>query len=221
MASRWQVSDLRSRIEWALSQLNCRDSPPAVPVDLAALCATLGIEVEWRWMIPEGVMVENAGKLRICLQSNFRDGQRITRRQRFTWAHEICHALFYDQTEGLARLMPGAPSRAALERMCQQGAGYLLIPSSDFAGACSREKPVPRPPTWMSCRSAIKSLPDVMLRRLHESGGSLLNDYAILLLRTREGHSRIDAAAFGPWLRAHIDAPEIGQAFDQSGRSNP
>ncbi len=166
-------------------------------------------------MIPEGVMVENAGKLRICLQSNFRDGQRITRRQRFTWAHEICHALFYDQTEGLARLMPGAPSGAALERMCQQGAGYLLIPSSDFAGACSREKPVSSTTDLDVLSERYQVSTDVMLRRLHESGGSLLNDYAILLLRTREGHSRIDAAAFGPWLRAHIDAPEIGQAFDQ------
>jgi Zn-dependent peptidase ImmA (M78 family) len=213
MASKLKLADLQRRIDWALRQANCGDD--AVPVDLESLCKTLGIEVEWRWMIPEGVMVHSADKLRICLQSNFRNRQRISRRQRFTWAHEICHGLFYDPIVGAPCLIPGAPKGPALEKMCQRGAAYLLVPSNKLAADCTPQRPVSSMADLENLSNRYDVSLDVLLRRLHEVDRTLQNDYALLLVRSNDGNSRIDAAAYGPWLRAYLDVPVIGESFEK------
>lgn len=212
MSKRLDIQDLISRIKWALTQANGWST---VPIDLAAVSNAIGLAVEWRWMVPEGVMVHSANGLKIYLQSNFRDDRRLTRRQRFTWAHEICHALFYDRTiEGPAQLLAGTPHGAVLEKLCQQGAGYLLVPSEslhqDFSGKNAVESV--QDLTCLADKYDVSA--DVMIRRLHEVDGALATDYAILLLRQRDGMQCIESAAYGPWLRTHANPPKVGQIFD-------
>ncbi len=141
MPSRLSITDLRTRIDWILRKYTTVTGALTVPVDLASVCEQLGVVVEWRSMIPEGVTAIASGELRIFLQSNFRGDPRLRRRQRFTWAHEVCHALFYEGLPGNPRLMAGTPGGSVLEKACQQGAGYLLVPTVSLLKRTGRERP--------------------------------------------------------------------------------
>jgi len=49
-------------------------------------------------------------------------------RQRFSWAHELCHTFFYDSRNGnLIRAVPGGSQLE--EDLCDIGARYLLLPT--------------------------------------------------------------------------------------------
>ncbi|MBX9602358.1 MAG: ImmA/IrrE family metallo-endopeptidase [Bryobacteraceae bacterium] len=187
-----------------------RDGQTDYPVDLEDLAQTIGIKVVWRPMVPEGVTTVTPEGICIYLQSNFRD-VRSSRRERFTLAHEICHALFYEQLSTHPQLIAGTPSGATLEKLCQRGAGYLLVPTSKLSQQTNRQGPV-------SSLAAIRSLVercdvsiDVVLRRLHEEGANISNDYGAFVVRYHGGEATIDSAACGLTLRAIGVVPTSGQ----------
>jgi Zn-dependent peptidase ImmA (M78 family) len=83
-------------------------------------------------MIPEGVTAVIDDKLRIFIRNNFSEEDIIDKRQRFTWAHEICHALLYDLTAVPPKPAADTPKDAQLEALCQSSAGYLLMPTAEI-----------------------------------------------------------------------------------------
>lgn len=218
MANRLSVTDLRTRIDWILRKYTTAAGALTVPVDLASVCEQLGVVVEWRSMIPEGVTAITSGELRIFLQSNFRGDPRLRRRQRFTWAHEICHALFYDGLPGNPRLLEGTPNGAALEKACQQGAGYLLVPAVILLKRTEQERPISSAAEITAFCDTFDVSADVLLRRVHETSGALKDDRAILLLRDREGEFRIEAAAYGSLLSGHFESFRLRDSFDRWAR---
>lgn len=90
MSRKVALSDLHGQIDWASNKACAEQRDFAGPVDLSA---ALGIEVESHQMIPEGVPGMSDGKIRFYLGNNFVTGISDSGRQRFTWAHEICHPL--------------------------------------------------------------------------------------------------------------------------------
>ncbi len=99
---------------------------PVEPSEIANLCSV--VSVEDRPMIPEGVLAPVPGGFKVFLQDNFASdpGSRI--RRRFTFAHELVHTFFYSVEGNSPRAMKGAPRGPKLERLCQFGAGEILVP---------------------------------------------------------------------------------------------
>lgn len=210
MPKQLKINDLRNRVEWALGQIGSNDRV-AGPVDLDALAERLGIKVEWRHMIPEGVTVADAERVTIYLQSNFRNGVS-SRRERFTFAHELCHALFYENISRSPKALPGTPCGAALEKLCQRGAGYLLVPGTVLSTVTKRNGRVCAVKDVEALSKLFEVSIDVIVRRLHEEDTAIDNEYGIFVLRKR-GETYIDAGAFGIALRALRLMPTAGQLF--------
>ena len=100
MASRLTFESFAKKLDWALSKLGIKVSPP---VDLSALSEALGVTINFRPMVPEGVFDIVGGKLTLFLQNNFASNPAWHRRTRFTWAHELCHALMLDTSGGIPK----------------------------------------------------------------------------------------------------------------------
>src|SRR5437016_14630956 len=101
--------------------------PPIDPTKIAPLCAVLS--VEYRPMIPEGVLTPVPGGFKIYLQSNFAQ-QGNKRRSRFTLAHELVHSFFYDLNGGVPKPLKGSPRGERLETLCHIGASQILLPDA-------------------------------------------------------------------------------------------
>lgn len=209
MASLLKFDDIKNRIDWAARKARTACALGRTPVDLEALCEQIGISVEWRKMVPEGVTSVSSSRVSIYLQSNFRDDPRFRRRLRFTFAHEICHALFHEGFPDKPRPLPGLPKGAALERICQQGAGYLLAPTellpATFTLSTARD--------FVQLAEDFDVSMDVVVRRVHQVNRLLPQDFAMLLLRNRGKKLCIDAAAFCSLPDSRLRKPEIGEDY--------
>jgi hypothetical protein len=214
MSRRLKFSDMKSRIDWALRQFSENSGTKVgVPIDLARLCECVGISVQWRLMIPEGVMAVESGRLTVYLQENFIDDSRMRTRQRFTWAHEICHALLYDDTGSGPKPMDGMPGGAALEQLCQQGAAHLLMPSESLESC--RKDPIASITAFDALAARFDVSAEAMLRRLHEADGTVAADYGIFLLRRVEDEYQVRASAYGSWLTPYLVRPALGERFEK------
>jgi hypothetical protein len=213
--SKATVADIRSSIDAALDRLSKRTSGLKLPVDLHEVCRTLEVEVEFKWMIPEGVTAVIGNKLRIFLRNNFSDEENLDNRERFTWAHEICHALLYDRTSTPPTPLEDAPKNAQLEMLCQRGAGYLLMPTPLITRMFSLAKPLSSVEDVVSLSSAFGASYEVVIRRLHEEKECMTTGYALVLLRDRQGGVSIEAAAHDVWLKTFLPSPQRGQNFSE------
>lgn len=206
------LPDIKKRVDWALDRLKETQGQLTPPIDLQVLCRTLGISVESRMMVPEGVFCVEGDGLKIYLQDNFANDVALRKRRRFTFAHEVCHALFYENSGAGPQLLPGSPKGGQLERLCQQGAGYLLMPSGLLERYHSRLQPIANYTDVLSLSRQFDVSPDVVLQRLHD-GNLMEDDYAVLLVRDPAGSSRIAASAYGVWFERHFVVPKLGQNF--------
>ncbi len=211
MSNLLKFDDLKNRIDWAARKARTACAIGRTPVDLEAICEQVGVHVEWRKMVPEGVTSVSSNRVSIYLQSNFRDDPRFRRRLRFTFAHEICHALFNEGFPDNPRPLAGIPKGAALEKLCQQGAGYLLAPT----------ELLPTTVTLSSARDFVQMAEDfdvsmdVVVRRVHQVNRLLPQDFAMLLLRNRNKTLCIDAAAFCSLPDSRLRKPEIGEDYSK------
>jgi hypothetical protein len=204
-----KFDDLKNRIDWISGKTRLACALGRKPIDLVALCEQLAIHVEWRNMVPEGVTVVSPTQVSIYMQGNFREDLRLKRRLRFTFAHEICHALFYDGLPDNPRPLPGVPRGASLEKLCQQGAGYLLAPTELLPTTLTLSS---AKEFWQLADDFDVSM-DVLMRRVHQVNRLLPQEYAMLLLRKRDQSVSIDAAAFCSLPDSHFRIPEIGEDY--------
>lgn len=195
MAVRLRRNDMERRVAWALDKTARARGAIPVPLDLMAVCSEMGIDVEWRRMVPEGTFYEENGLLKIALQNNFTSDPARRKRLRFTHAHEVCHALVHGIT--------GCPSGAALEDLCQYGAGVLLIPQGkleEIHGLANRLKDLDS--VWALATNFDVSL-DVVVNRLHHNE-VLGEDYAIVVARRTGTSEWVSAVAHGSWLPENV-----------------
>jgi len=102
------------------------------PVDMVKLAKAIGID-PWPIYEPgtEGAIKVIDGRIRIVLRRTSQNRQApsaMVGRTRFTYAHELGHALFYDlQTRPPVRLAPEGFHRVE-EQLCNKAASRFLIP---------------------------------------------------------------------------------------------
>ena len=106
------------------------------------------------------------------------------------------------------------PKGAALEKLCQQGAGYLLVPTELLPASVTLSSAN----DFGQLANEFDVSMDVLLRRVHEVNRLLPQDYAVVLIRRREKTLCIEAVAFASLPYRRLRIPEIGEDFD-NGRS--
>lgn len=127
-------------------------------------------------MIPEGVTAVVDGKLKIFIRNNFSDEQMKDNRRRFTWAHEICHALLYDLSSSPPRAADDTPKDAALEWLCQNGAGYLLMPTSEIKRVFNLSRPVSSIDDVLALSEQFGASIEATIQRLKQESDCLRTD---------------------------------------------
>lgn len=124
------VADPQEAMRLSCQSLLDRAGRDHAPVPLPRLLSALGARVE-------EMPLPTAGKLRIdgrgylvCVKANTR-----WRRARFTIAHELGHVLLCESLRdqpGTLRALRDPEHWDAVERLCNQAAAELLMPSEDF-----------------------------------------------------------------------------------------
>ena len=208
---------IRSKIDELWRNIEARGERVAAPVNLETLFEYCGIiEVDYRPMIPEGVLrVEQEG-FSLFIQSNFRKQANSRRRERFTVAHEICHTFFYDREVSPPKKIRGAPRGQRLESLCNFGAGVLLVPDQLLPQ-------VNRNSLVITCLEDVRALTsqfevsiDVMLRRLKglrsicEPGIAFAN-----VALGQDGRGTISSVYYDDLLRTITTTPEVGRNFGE------
>ncbi len=108
------------------------------PVDLHAVARHRQIrKLGLRFMVPRGLLLPVDGGFEVYLRNVDRDDIDLARpelhsllssRQRFSFAHEIAHTLFYDLSGAVPTPDANAPNPLELERTCDRVAGKILVP---------------------------------------------------------------------------------------------
>ena len=188
-------------------------TPPIDPYTLAKLCGVRNINHQT--MVPEGVLQVVEDGFEIFLQDNFANQPGTARRQRFTLAHELIHSFYYDRSTRPPRALQGMAEEDKLERLCNIGAGQLLVPTM----LLKREGEV----RIISEASEIVDLAqkfdvsaEVIVRRLDDIPDLLESDFAIVLVEFSDpSNPTIRAACKTQWLRAELPSPRPGTDFFQ------
>jgi Zn-dependent peptidase ImmA (M78 family) len=111
----------------------------------------------------------------------------LTNRQRFTFAHELVHTMFYDSSGDIPKSQNAIDS-TALERLCDSGAGYLLIPWGILKQMVNRDNPLTLS-TIEKCEQYFHASQEVIMRQaniLSEDDKS--DQIGIFLMERIEGY---------------------------------
>jgi IrrE N-terminal-like domain len=186
--------------------------PPVEPAQFTDLCSVLS--VEYRRMIPEGVLSPVEGGFRIFLQNNFIDHPGMKVRQRFTLAHELAHTFFYDLSASVPKPMKGLPRRGRLEHLCHVAANQLLLPEFLLKKELTKTGEVSSAQSILNLAERFGVSVEVLMRRLHKLGFIADDKFAAVLVDTNEGRRLIQAACYGSLLRCSAVRPTRGMDFD-------
>jgi hypothetical protein len=201
------------RVDALLSSLKKANIPLIPPVDIDAVAKIAGIRLEYRSMIPEGVLCTDELGFRICLQNNFAGMSGANRRQRFTFAHEVVHTFFYDTTSGPpAKQLKGSPRPAVLESLCHHGAGLLLVPDEALGRSVSPVG-VSGVDDLVALANAFEVSDEVMMKAIHRLGACRTN-HALLMVEETQTDARIKAAFHDNWIVFHAAVPKVGSDYN-------
>lgn len=205
---------IRKRVD-ALLRVN---EIAAAPVALYRLARGQGIgEIEFRPLLTDGgldvlhdgfkVTINNPSYLRVVLKSGQSPEISLTRRQRFTLAHELGHTLFFDAGLGPPRRVKGAPRDDLLEYCCQYAARRILMPE-DLLRARLRDRRVSSDLVLDLC-SDFKVSAQVAVLRLDDLNDRQKWETAVVLGEFNQQYDDavILAACSGLPLQAHIARP--------------
>ena len=212
------IDDLRNSIDASLAKLAAKQGGLKVPIDLAEVCGIIGVDWELRWMVPEGVTAVVGNKLKIFIRSNFSEEQIADNRLRFTWAHEICHALLYDLSSSPPKPAADTPKGAALEWLCQNGAGYLLMPTREIRRIFNLSRPLSSIDDVLWLSKEFGASIEATIRRLKQESDCLRAGYAIILIRNQNGEDEILSAAHDVWLKTLLPDFTRGTRFTECAK---
>jgi IrrE N-terminal-like domain len=204
-----KVSSLLSRFAEGHGPLR----PPIEPADMASLCGVL--KVEYRRMIPEGVLTPVPGGFRIYLQNNFTQlpGNRV--RERFTLAHELAHTFFFDTGADMPRPMRGTPKGSRLERLCHIGASQIVVPAPLLRAELEPEAGAFSVGSLLNLARRFEVSVEVLLRRTHELGLVADAGFAAVLVDVLDASRQvIRAACYDTLLLCNATKPVRGADFN-------
>jgi len=184
---------------------------PVEPRTMASLCSVLSVED--RPMVPEGVLAPVRGGFRVFLQDNFvsEPGSRV--RRRFTLAHELAHTFFYSLEGDLPKPIKGTPRGMRLERLCQLGAGEILVPEGILRGKMQSEQIASADELLYLAATFDVSL-EVIFRRIQELHLVAENEFAAVLVDRINGKDVIQASCYGSLLLCNLPKPRRGTELD-------
>lgn len=202
---------VRSKVRDLLSR--CKGLKP--PVDLQPLCELAGIRrIEYRPMIPEGVLSVADGGFNLFVQDNFNDRSGVSRRVRFTVSHEISHTFFYDASQSPPQRLRRAPRGERLEQLCNLGAADLLVPESLLLKSAGPQAPLSRAEEIITLAENFTVSLEVIIRQLQRFPQTCATDLAVVLVRlSREGDQLIKAALHDAWLLTQTKKPKCGAQY--------
>jgi hypothetical protein len=186
-------------------------SPPVDPWKLANHCGVLN--VEYRRMVPEGVLTPVHGGFTIYLQSNFSAPNRGNVRERFSLAHELAHTFFYDQNQTVPKPIKGAPRGQRLEHLCHVAASEILLPPHLLNDEIRLKGKVTSAEALTDLAMLFDVSLEALIRRLHQSRLIDEEKFAAILVDSVEGKEIIRAACYGPVLICNTTQPHRGLDF--------
>jgi hypothetical protein len=133
-------------------------------------------------------------------------GGFLTRRQRFTVAHEIAHTFFYDLTQEHPAPHSAVPRPTTLEAICDQGALFLLMPTQ----LLRRNLPDPQEIDIAFVRELARAFNvslTVTLSNLGRISAASPAARCILLVRRVSDNAEISAVCFGTGLLRTLPRP--------------
>lgn len=208
---------VKQRADYVLDQT----APTSIPVNLAAIARFSGVlSVELRPMVIEGCIEPLPGGFTIYIKDRSFQSVRLNDdpglaylkpRQRFTLAHEIVHTFFYDLGRDTPVLQKNAPRRKEiLERLCQNGAGQLIVPDRALAKLLNKRSPLSANLAVQLARKFGAS-PEVMIRRIDELEDVKNPDRALVLARLAESgdEAEIRAICFHHSLLCCLKRPKL------------
>ncbi len=157
---------------------------PVEPSEIANLCSV--VSVEDRPMIPEGVLAPVPGGFKVFLQDNFASdpGRK------------------------------GAPRGPKLERLCQFGAGEILVPEFLLKQNLPSGKAASAEDLLQLAATFDVSL-EVIFRRIQKLGLVAEDEFAAALVdRAQDGTEIVQAACYGSLLLCNLPRPKRGMEFD-------
>jgi hypothetical protein len=186
-----------------------------VPVDLHEVAKASGVlSVDACEMIPEGAICVEAHGFRIRLQSNFSGLPGMRLRQRFSFAHEIAHTLFYELRNGQIQPVPKAPKGNRLESACHEAAAMILVPDRLLTKELQGRSSKIDSEFIVQLAATFEVSLEVILRRLVEVRVLDSTYLAFALVRRdKSAGEKIDFAMYPPWLKAFLRKPARGTDF--------
>jgi hypothetical protein len=186
-------------------------SPPIDPARLASLCGVL--KIEYRRMVPEGVLAPVEGGFTIYLQDNFVLPNRKKARERFSLAHELAHTFFYDKNPRIPKPMRGSPRGERLEYLCQVAASEILLPLPLLKKELERSGKVESVPTLLNLAKHFDVSLEALVRRLHQCRLFEEEKFAAILVDYVNGKQIVRAACYGAILLSNVTQPLRGMDF--------
>jgi len=138
-------------------------------------------------------------------------GRNLSRRQRFSLAHEIVHTLFFDRERRPPVPVQNAPQGAALERLCQHGARLLLLPESLLIRELGNGGQVDSIQTLLRLSDRFGASVEVILRRIDEAPQLKRGDFCIVFFEqsASKRSGEILAACYDNSLHGFISRPKL------------
>jgi hypothetical protein len=174
------------------------------PVDLLSLAEAASVKwLQFRPLPIEGGLTPTTGGFDVCVNHTEmtrrarpldHSGVELTKRQRFTLAHEIAHTFFYEvvtNDETLPHQLEGTPVAHRVEECCNYGARRILMPMSLLSRELEQSKDLIGVATADRLANLFNVSIEVCIRRLNDYAADRSLDSAILMVR--EGSSNTDA----------------------------
>jgi hypothetical protein len=192
--------------------LQNRTSEP-LAIDPRAIATIAGIKgIEEREMIPEAMLLPRSDGFTVLLRSNFKDHPGTWRRQRFSIAHEVAHALFYEKRNGVPKALKEAPTGEKLESACNEAAGLILLPKDLLDAEIRRHQDFPRAEHLIDLADRFEVSLEMLLRRLRSLKFFEYHERTIISLRGPQ--YTIEYAPHPPCLK-FLPNPRRGHEFSE------
>jgi len=210
-------------------------------VDLYGLAGARGIRrLEFCPLLADGRLLVMADGFTVQLNDPERavvtigssSRRRLTRKQRFTLAHEIAHTLVYDlacspplempQILSLIDELRGRERASGLEDFCQIAAGVLLVSPKDLKREAGRGG-VASVESLLRLADTFKVSAEVLIHRVAqttEDEGIRANNYAVLMVAPERGKGQIRACIYSPSLRCAVTPPRLYTSFKHWAKRN-
>jgi len=203
-------------------------------VDLFALATARGIyELHLRPLMVDGRLLLMRSGFVVQLNDQNRatfslKGARtpeLTKKQRFTFAHEIAHTLTYDVTQAppseIPRVVRGIAEHGYLddpekniEAFCQISAGLMLVPGRSLRTELTKlgHEQVDSVRVLLALADRFQVSPEVLVHRLSqssESAGLRAHGYALMLVGESDSRQQVRALLFSSHMLCEITRPSL------------